>query len=258
MLTANQGNYSNIKAQNVREANNKNYLGHFLLQLEQRAHRIWALVSPHMGVTGRGLTAAVCTKTMGFSAGKRPLTRELGVECSGSSEAEGSPITQTAGQERESLPGDWTPQIIPPKLALCLIYCFRLSKTRMARSSNAVLSPLSVCVTAQWNGAGTVTEAAIQCSSSKAFPCPGTRSSGTPLYRINLCQLPAALCCQGSPLEVWDLPVPPGQLHAADAVRNRWIQWLCWVGDGDRRSRSFPDWDVSPGMETSKEHSSQQ
>lgn len=74
---------------------------------------------------------------MGFSAGKRLLNRELGVECSGSSEAEGSPITQTAGQKWESLPGAWTPQIIPPKLALCLIYCFRLNKTRMARSSNA-------------------------------------------------------------------------------------------------------------------------
>lgn len=75
MLTANQGNYSNIKAQNVREANNKNYLGHFLLQLEQRAHRIWALVSPHMGVTGRGLTAAVgafAPKPWDFQLGKDP------------------------------------------------------------------------------------------------------------------------------------------------------------------------------------------
>lgn len=136
-----------FKTQNVREANNKNYLGHFPLQLEQRAPRT----------------------------------------------------------------------------------CFRLGKTGVRILKLRVLAALSVCVPAQGNAAGTVTETAICCSSSKAFPkeleilslrigdsfpkkclLPRDRSCRISWFQVDL-SVPAALCCQESPLEVWEVPVPPDQ-----------------------------------------------
>lgn len=129
MLRANQGNYSNFQTQNVREANNKTYLGHFPLQLEQRAPRTWALLNPHVALGPYSCCGWVCTNPMGFSGGKRPLKRELGAECRVSSEVEGSAITQTISV--------WRPQIIPPELSLCLMNCFTLGKMRVAGPSNS-------------------------------------------------------------------------------------------------------------------------
>lgn len=179
-------------------------------------------------------------KTHGIFRLERTLNRELRVECRGSSEAEGSPTTQTAGYEQKSLPGTWDPRSFPPKLSLCLINCLSLSKTRMAGSSNAQHSVF----VSQPNAAGTVTGTAIYCSTSKALPCPGT-GSWELLITGGLFCASCTLLLPGFPLEVWDVPVPPGQSEICE--------FRDCAGWGNRR---FPDWDVSPGMESSKEHSS--
>lgn len=158
----------------------------------------------------------------GIFSWERPLNRELGVECSGSSEAEGSPITQTAGQERESLPGAWTPQIIPPKLALCLIYCFRLSKTRMARSSNAESFHHSVFVSQ-------LSEMVLEQSQRQQFTAPVPRRFPAQGHRAQELLITGGLICASCqlPSAARDPPrgvgsaCASGQLHAADAVQNQ-------------------------------------
>lgn len=100
----------------------------------------------------------------------------------------------------------------------------------------------------EWQDLQTQSPCSTQCLCSSSEKCcwnsPRDSNSllqfqATPGYRwIHLFQLHSAAreslgwACASWP--GWDL----------------WVQWLCWVGD-----RDIPDWDVSPGMESSKEHS---
>lgn len=187
-------------------------------------------MNPHMAVWPYSCCGWVCTKPMGFLGWKKNLNSELGVECSESSEAEGSPPPSRLLDKNRNP-------------------CLETGDHRLF-SLNCPSASFSASdwVKWEWQDPHTQSPWSTQCLCSSSEKCcwnsPRDSNSllqfqGTPGYRwIHLFQLHSAaresLGCACASWPVWDL----------------WVQWLCWVGD-----RDIPDWDVSPGMESSKEHS---